>query len=91
VQADDGDLAVLLRSADDPVPRLVAAERDPSLDGCGHDGAASAASRASASFAASCSAAFFDPPLPTPSCSPSTTAEHVKWRSCGGPSAERTE
>ena len=46
---------------------------------------------ASASRAASCSAAFFEPPSPTPNCSPSTSAAHVKWRSCGGPSAERTE
>ena len=44
----------------------------------------------SASRAASCSAAFFEPPSPTPSCSPSTTAAHVKCRSCGGPSAEST-
>ena len=39
-----------------------------------------------ACLAASCSAAFFDGPLPMPSCSPSTRAAHVKRRSCGGPS-----
>src|SRR5207248_1543819 len=44
----------------------------------------------SASRAASCSAAFFERPSPTPSCSPSTTAAHVKWRSCGGPLASTT-
>ena len=45
---------------------------------------------ASASRAALCSAAFFDAPSPTPACSPSTTAAHVKCRSCGGPSTSRT-
>src|SRR5882724_96654 len=44
-----------------------------------------------ASLAASCSAAFFDSPLPTPSCSPSLTAAEVKRRSCGGPSTSSTE
>src|SRR5215210_4355871 len=46
---------------------------------------------ASASLAASCSAAFFDSPVPTPSCSPSITAAQVKRRSCGGPSTSSTE
>ena len=47
-------------------------------------------SSSSASRAASCSAAFFEPPSPTPSSLPSTTAAQVKCRSCGGPSAEST-
>ena len=41
-------------------------------------------------LAASCSAAFFDAPLPTPSFLPSTSAAHVKRRSCGGPSVSTT-
>ena len=36
--------------------------------------------------AASCSAAFFVEPLPTPSCSPSISAAQTNRRSCGGPS-----
>src|SRR5581483_11003698 len=47
-------------------------------------------SRSSASRAASCSAAFFERPAPTPSCSPFTIAAQVKCRSCGGPSTART-
>ena len=43
---------------------------------------------ASASRAASCSASFFVRPSPRPSSSPSTTAAHVKRRSCAGPSAD---
>ncbi len=89
VQAEHRKLAVVLPDADHAVPGLVAAEGDAALDR-GHDGEACAASNASASRAASCSAAFLEPPLPTPSCSPSTTATQVKWRSCGGPSAEIT-
>ena len=46
--------------------------------------------RASASCAASCSAAFFEWPLPVPRRRPPTSAAQVKLRSCGGPSAERT-
>src|SRR4029077_20702928 len=41
---------------------------------------------ASAWRAASCSAAFFVGPSPRPASSPSMSAAHVKWRSCGGPS-----
>jgi hypothetical protein len=40
--------------------------------------------------AASCSADFFERPVPTPTCSPSIAAAHVNWRSCGGPSTSRT-
>ena len=40
---------------------------------------------ARASRAASCSAAFFDGPFPTPASSPSITAAQVNVRSCGGP------
>ena len=46
---------------------------------------------ARASLAASCSAAFFDSPWPTPNCSPSMTAADVKRRSWGGPSTSSTE
>jgi hypothetical protein len=53
--------------------------------------AGSGSSLLSASRAASCSAAFFEWPSPTPSWTPSTTAAQVKWRSWGGPSALRTE
>ena len=48
-------------------------------------------SLASTSWAAACSAAFFDCPWPTPTCSPSTVAAHVNERSCGGPSTFSTE
>src|SRR2546426_555883 len=51
---------------------------------------ASIPSFASAWRAASCSAAFFDRPLPTPTCSPSIVAAQVKLRSCGGPSTSTT-
>src|SRR5262249_35293367 len=44
----------------------------------------------SACFAASCSADFFDSPLPTPTWSPSMTAEQVNRRSWGGPSTSST-
>src|SRR4029079_4369037 len=43
-----------------------------------------------ASAAASCSAAFFVVPRPTPSCSPSISAAQTKWRSWGGPSTAST-
>src|SRR5580765_1517064 len=43
-----------------------------------------------APLAASCSAAFFDSPEPTPSCSPSIIAAQVNRRSCGGPSTSST-
>ena len=46
---------------------------------------AAPARRSSACFAASCSAAFFERPVPTPASSPSITAAHLKVRSCGGP------
>ena len=48
------------------------------------DGCTPSAARAWA--AASCSAAFFVEPLPTPSCSPSISAAQTNRRSCGGPS-----
>src|SRR5436305_13265897 len=41
----------------------------------------------SASRAASCPAAFFEPPLPPPSRSPLTLAAQAECRTCGGPSA----
>ena len=44
----------------------------------------------SACSAASCSAAFFVEPLPTPSCSPSIRAAQTNRRSCGGPSTSST-
>jgi hypothetical protein len=47
-------------------------------------------SDASASRAASCSAAFFEAPVPTPACTPSMIAAHVNERSCGGPSTSST-
>ena len=47
-------------------------------------------SASSAWRAASCSAAFFVEPLPTPSCSPATCAAQTNWRSCGGPSTSST-
>src|SRR5262245_7970575 len=50
-----------------------------------------ARSFSSAMRAASCSAAFFDGPMPTPAWSPSITAADVKRRSCGGPSTSSTE
>jgi hypothetical protein len=40
--------------------------------------------------AASCSAAFFERPVPRPTCSPSIVAAQVKCRSCGGPSTSTT-
>src|SRR6185437_263747 len=46
--------------------------------------------RSSASRAASCSAAFFERPRPTPTSSPSITAAQVKRRSCGGPCTSST-
>ena len=47
-------------------------------------------SASSACRAASCSAAFFVEPRPTPSCTPATCAAQTKRRSCGGPSTSRT-
>src|SRR5205823_12709509 len=44
----------------------------------------------SACRAASCSAAFFERPVPMPTCSPSIVAAQVKLRSCGGPSTSTT-
>src|SRR5262249_6872368 len=51
-------------------------------------GAAPIQSRAC--LAASCSAAFFERPVPVPARSSSITAAHVKRRSCGGPSTSST-
>lgn len=51
---------------------------------------ASAAIRASAWRAASCSAAFFEGPCPTPISSPSMFAAQVNVRSWGGPWTSRT-
>ena len=49
-----------------------------------------ACSRSSARRAAACSASFFEAPAPRPYSSSSTSAAHVKARSCGGPSTETT-
>ncbi len=49
-----------------------------------------AARPSSASRAASCSASFLDPPLPTPAWTPPMTAAAVKVRSCAGPCESRS-
>jgi hypothetical protein len=66
------------RGSDMPAPRVCRAAQT------------SIPSAASASRAASCSAAFFEEPVPVPSWSPSTFAAQVKVRSCGGPSTSST-
>src|SRR5678816_4855377 len=95
----DSFLDVLLGPVEDLVLGF-AAHRLPAraVDHLGHRASfgrrpgcyAAGARRSSASRAASCSAAFLERPLPTPTSLPSIIAAQVKRRSCGGPLTSST-